>query len=97
MRSMRSVRVERLDHLGPVAGMSHKGGLVDCLDGPAGPSQQQVSVGTATVAMILNGLGFSNSRLYVVPQFFAFTPPPAPAGSWDLGRTATPRLPGKDT
>ena len=30
-----------------------------------------MSVGTATVAMILNGLGFSNRRLYLVPQFFA--------------------------
>ena len=38
------------------------------------PSQQQVSVGTATVAMILNGLGFSNRRLYLVSQFFATKP-----------------------
>ena len=28
-------------------------------------------MGAATVAMILNGLGFSNRRLYLVPQFFA--------------------------
>jgi hypothetical protein len=28
-------------------------------------------VGTATVAMILNGLGFSNRQLYLVSQFFA--------------------------
>jgi len=33
-----------------------------------------VSVGTATVAMILNGLGFSNRRLYLVSQFFATKP-----------------------
>jgi transposase len=31
-------------------------------------------VGTATVAMILNGLGFSNRRLYLVSQFFANKP-----------------------
>ncbi len=36
--------------------------------------QRQVSIGTATVAMILNGLGFSNRRLYVVPQFFEHKP-----------------------
>ena len=30
-----------------------------------------MSVGTATVAMILNGLGFSNRRLSLVPQCFA--------------------------
>jgi hypothetical protein len=29
-----------------------------------------VPVGTATVAMVLNGLGFSNRQLYVVPQSF---------------------------
>src|SRR5690348_17177382 len=71
---MRSVRVERLDHLGIVAGICREIGLADYLDRLAGPSQQQVSVGTATVAMILNGLGFSNRRLYLVSQFFATKP-----------------------
>jgi len=33
-----------------------------------------VSVGTATVALVLNGLGFSNRQLYLVPQFFADKP-----------------------
>src|SRR5260221_8557698 len=33
-----------------------------------------MSIGTATVAMILNGLGFSNRRLYLVSQFFATKP-----------------------
>ncbi len=36
--------------------------------------QRQVSIGTATVAMILNGLEFSNRRLYLVPQFFEHKP-----------------------
>lgn len=31
-------------------------------------------MGTATVAMILNGLGCSNRRLYLVSQFFASKP-----------------------
>lgn len=31
-------------------------------------------MGTATVALVLNGLGFSNRRLYLVPQFFADKP-----------------------
>lgn len=31
-------------------------------------------MGTATVAMILNGLGFSNRRLYLVSQFFSNKP-----------------------
>src|SRR5262249_52238274 len=66
---MTGVRVERLDHLGIVAGICREIGLAEYLDALAGPSQQQVSVGTATVAMILNGLGFSNRRLYLVSQF----------------------------
>src|SRR5260370_37099337 len=71
---MQGVRVERLDHLGIVAGICRAIGLAEYLDGLAGPNQQQVSVGTATVAMILNGLGFSNRRLYLVSQFFATKP-----------------------
>ncbi|HEV8194381.1 MAG TPA: IS1634 family transposase [Ktedonobacterales bacterium] len=68
---MRGIRVERLDHLGIVAGICREIGLAEYLDVLAGPGHQQVSVGTATVAMILNGLGFSNRHLYLVPQFFA--------------------------
>jgi transposase len=71
---MKGFRVERLDHLGIVAGVCQEIGLAAYLDALAGPSQQQVSVGTATVAMILNGLGFSNCRLYLVSQFFATKP-----------------------
>jgi transposase len=71
---MRGMRVERLDHLGIVAGICREIGLAAYLDTLAGPSQQQVSMGTATVAMILNGLGFSNRRLYLVSQFFATKP-----------------------
>jgi transposase len=71
---MQSVRVERLDHLGIVAGICREIGLAQYLDGLAGPSQQPVSIGTATVAMIRNGLGFSNRRLYLVSQFFATKP-----------------------
>src|SRR5215467_5219804 len=71
---MQGIRVDRLDHLGMVAGICREIGLAEYLDALAGSSQQQVSVGTATVAMILNGLGFSNRRLYLVSQFFATKP-----------------------
>ena len=71
---MKGLTVERLDHLGVVAGVCREIGLAAYLDELAGPTQQQVSVGTATVAMILNGLGFSNRRLYLVSQFFATKP-----------------------
>src|SRR2546428_151355 len=65
---------ERLDHLGIVAGVCQEIGLADWLDAQESGSRQQVSVGTATVAMILNGLGFSNRQLYLVSQFFANKP-----------------------
>jgi transposase len=65
---------ERLDHLGIVAGICREIGLAELLDGQTEPSRQRVSIGTATVAMVLNGLGFSNRRLYLVPQFFENKP-----------------------
>ncbi len=65
---------ERLDHLGIVAGACQEIGLAAWLDAQDPGNRQQVSVGTATVAMILNGLGFSNRQLYLVPQFFANKP-----------------------
>lgn len=65
---------ERLDHLGIVAGVCREIGLSEWLDSRAGESERKVSVGTATVAMVLNGLGFSNRRLYLIPQFFQNKP-----------------------
>src|SRR5437764_13341360 len=65
---------ERLDHLGIVAGVCREIGLVEWIDQQAGPKKNLVSMGTATMAMVLNGLGFSNRQLYLVPQFFANKP-----------------------
>jgi transposase len=65
---------ERLDHLGIVAGVCQEIGLAAWLDAQDPGNRQQVSVGTATVAMILNGLGFSNRQLYLVPQYSANKP-----------------------
>ncbi|MDP9381605.1 MAG: DUF4277 domain-containing protein, partial [Chloroflexota bacterium] len=65
-----SYSTERLDHLGIVAGVCREMGLSEWLDSQAGQSERKVSIGTATMAMVLNGLGFSNRRLYLVPQFF---------------------------
>src|SRR4030081_1799429 len=65
---------ERLDHLGIVAGVCQEIGLAAWLDGQDPTNGQQVSVGTANVAMIINGLGFTNRQLSLVPQFFANNP-----------------------
>lgn len=65
---------ERLDHLGIVAGVCREIALAEFLDEQAAGSRQKVSIGTATVAMVFNALGFSNRRLYLVPQFFENKP-----------------------
>jgi len=59
---------ERLDHLGMVAGVCREIGLAAWLDAQDPANRQQVSAGTATVAMILNGLGFSNRQAQSVQQ-----------------------------
>src|ERR671920_330052 len=45
------------------------GELVDELV-PQDLSQRKISVGQALKAMVLNGLGFANRRLYLMPEFF---------------------------
>ncbi len=67
-------QTERLDHLGIVAGVCREAGIAKWLDVQAGEQRRVVSIGTATVAMILNGLGFSNRQLYLIPQYFANKP-----------------------
>src|SRR5207244_2200465 len=67
-------QTERLDHLGIVAGVCQEAGIAQWLDTQAGDSRPSVSVGKATVAMVLNGLGFSNRQLYLVPQYFENKP-----------------------
>jgi transposase len=67
-------QTERLDHLGIVAGVCQEAGIAEWLDKQAGDSRRSVSVGKATVAMVLNGLGFSNRQLYLVPQYFENKP-----------------------
>ncbi len=67
-------QTERLDHLGIVAGVCREAGIAEWLDERAGEQRRSVSVGKATVAMILNGLGFSNRQLYLVPQYFENKP-----------------------
>ena len=66
--------VERMDHLGIVAGVCDEIGLVEYFDAQDTHWHARVSLGQAVKAMILNGLGFSNRRLYLFPQFFANKP-----------------------
>ena len=74
MTSEESYINERLDHLGIVAGVCQEIGLATWLDAQDPSHHPQVSIGTATVAMILNGLRWSLRQLYLVPQYFANKP-----------------------
>jgi transposase len=68
------IEIARLDHLGIVAGLCREIGIAEYLDARDEHIHERVSVGTATVAMLLNGLGFANRRLYLVSQFFKTKP-----------------------
>jgi transposase len=67
---------QNLDHLGLVAAMFDELGLGEALDEqiPQDREQRKISVGQAVKAMVLNGLGFVNQRLYLVPRFFENKP-----------------------
>jgi transposase len=66
---------KRLDHLGIVAGICHEIGLVKTINEllPT-PSGRKVSCGTATLAMILNGLGMTGRALYLMPEYMENKP-----------------------
>ncbi len=65
------IQTTTLDHLGLVAAICRDLKIAQRIDDrlPC-DSQRKVSPGRATVAMILNGLGFTNRRLYLTHQFF---------------------------
>jgi transposase len=65
-----------LDHLGLIAGMIDELGLPELIDTviKQDHEQRQVSVGLCVKAMILNGLGFVNRALYLMPHFFKDKP-----------------------
>ena len=61
-----------LDHLGLVAGMFDELGMGEIIDQVTqqNPEMRDLTVGEAVKAMVLNGLGFINQALYLVPKFF---------------------------
>jgi len=65
-----------LDHLGLIAGMIDELGLPELIDTviKQDHEQRQVSVGLCVKAMVLNGLGFVNRALYLMPHFFKDKP-----------------------
>jgi len=72
-----------LDHLGLIAGICREIGIAEAVDELCPPESpdQIVSTGKALEAMVLNGLGFVNKRLYLVPKFFEDKPVEALLGA----------------
>jgi hypothetical protein len=69
-------RSQILDHLGLVAGMFDELGIGEVIDQATQqhPAMRIVTAGHAVKAMVLNGLGFVNQPLYLVPRFFQHKP-----------------------
>ncbi len=76
MKSPDDYQSYSLDHHGLVAGLYDELGIGTHIDQliPQDFEQRNVSLGTAVKAMIINGLGFANHALYLVPQFFQDKP-----------------------
>jgi transposase len=72
-----SIKTSVLDHHGLVAAVCKDLGIANKIDQKLYTKfdrRRIVSAGTAVVALILNGLGFTNRRLYLTPQFFESKP-----------------------
>ena len=67
--------IERLDHLGIVAGVIKDLKIVELIDERLGIYHgESLSAGETVAGMIINGLGFSNRPLYLTPMFFKHCP-----------------------
>jgi len=71
-----SLTSKTLDHLGLVSGMFDELGLAAQIDAhiPQDLDQRSVSIGTICKALVINGLGFVERRLYMVSSFFEGKP-----------------------
>lgn len=71
-----AIVAENIDHLGLVAAMARELKIADRIDKRlfGGDARRKVTPGQAVVAMIINGLGFVDHRLYMVESFYENKP-----------------------
>ena len=70
-----TIRTKSIDHLGIVSGICKELGLVELIDSlVSSDPQRKLSVGEGIYALILNGLCFGNSTLYLSGQYFEDKP-----------------------
>jgi transposase len=76
MQSPTHYRSYNLDHLGLIAALYDELGIGTLIDSliPQDLDQRYVSIGQAVKAMVINGLGFTQSPLYLTPHFFEDKP-----------------------
>jgi len=76
MASPKLYQIYNLDHLGLVASMYDELGIGNLIDQMTYQDKDKriVSLGQAVKAMVLNGLGFTNQTLYLMPHFFEDKP-----------------------
>ena len=62
--------IESVDHLGIMAGTFHKLGLAQIIDRALPKTgQHRISSSQILLALVLNGLGFTERRLYLFPDY----------------------------
>ncbi|AFY50006.1 transposase [Nostoc sp. PCC 7524] len=65
------MEIQNIDHLGIVAGIIDRIGLVEIINELIGVEKgEKISSGHVVKAMILNGLGFVSKPLYMFPKYF---------------------------
>ena len=72
--SVAGLEAVSLDHLGIMFAIAHELALLKKVDCPRYNVRRKVSNGQCTPATIPKGLGFSNHRLYLVPEFLQNKP-----------------------
>lgn len=69
------ITTTNLDHLGIVAGVFDQLGISEVIDNKIPKSRQhKVSHSTIVKAIVLNGLGYTERRLYLFPSYFENLP-----------------------
>jgi len=67
--------IKNLDHLGIVSGVIKDLGIIKMIDDRLGLYEgENITAGETIAGMIINGLGFSQKPLSLVPQFFENCP-----------------------
>lgn len=70
------IKVQRLEHLGLVAGMCNEIGLVEYINSklPSCSADKKLSYGQLVQGMVLNGLGYISQPLYMYPEYMKDKP-----------------------